>query len=129
MFNFLYRLNNKFKKKNYLSRYCRCYYPITDKNDLLRFLNNMSNFVLDVRTYQEYKIMHVRNAINIPIDILEKNIEKVIDDKNAKILVYCMSGNKAKRAIEILNKLGYNNIYVYLTGGIMPFKELNLLVN
>jgi rhodanese-related sulfurtransferase len=129
MFNFFYRLNNKFKSKNYSNRYYRCYYTITDKNKLYTFLNDVNNFILDVRTHQEYKIMHVKNAINIPIDILENNIDKIINDKDSKILIYCMSGNKTKKALEILNKMGYINIYIYLNGGIIPFKELNLLTN
>jgi len=68
--------------------------------------------ILDVRTKQEYESGHIENAINIPLDEINENIDL---DKNKKILVYCQSGNRSKEASSKLHSLDHD---VYNFGGI-----------
>lgn len=71
--------------------------------------------ILDVRSEEEYNSGHIENSILIPIDKLEE-AENILNDKNKKILVYCRSGNRSKKASNILLEKGYTNVYDF--GGI-----------
>jgi len=73
--------------------------------------------LLDVRTIQEYKSGHLRDATLIPVEHLEKNLGMIKQDKNKKILVYCATGNRSVYASRVLKKHGFNPINI--KGGIM----------
>ena len=74
------------------------------------------NYVLiDVRSKREYLEGHLNGAINIPLSIIKKSMNNI--EKNKKILVYCQSGNRSKKALKILEDLGYTDIY-NLKGGL-----------
>lgn len=60
--------------------------------------------ILDVRTKEEYEEEHIDNAINIPYDEIDENIDL---DKEKIIYVYCQSGNRSSIAYEKLKSLGY----------------------
>lgn len=64
-----------------------------------------SEIIIDVRTPEEYEEEHIKGAINIPYDTIDKNIDL---PKESKIKVYCKSGNRSKKAYETLKKLGYD---------------------
>lgn len=56
-------------------------------------------------------------SINIPLyDIQEKAILK-LRDKESTIIAYCSAGIRSKKAVKILRKLGYKNLYS-VEGGI-----------
>ena len=76
--------------------------------DMLR--KNEITHVIDVRTPIEYKEGHYKNAINIPISEISKQRLSNIN-KNSTILIYCSTGNRARRATEKMREIGYNNIY------------------
>ncbi|NOQ31545.1 MAG: rhodanese-like domain-containing protein [Helicobacteraceae bacterium] len=72
--------------------------------------NEESNMtILDVRTPAEYKnVGHIANAILIPVQNLEKELDYLKQFKNKKILVYCASGNRSVTASRILHANGFN---------------------
>ncbi|MCK5811850.1 MAG: rhodanese-like domain-containing protein [Clostridiales bacterium] len=67
--------------------------------------------IVDVREQYEYKEGHIKNAQLIPVDTILNQAPTLLTNKNAKIIVYCRSGNRSKMAAEILVKLGYTNIF------------------
>jgi phage shock protein E len=69
-----------------------------------------SILVIDVRTPEEYSAEHIGGAINIPVNVIEKEIENHTRDKSQKILLYCRTGNRSGQALEILKSLGYVNV-------------------
>ncbi len=77
-------------------------------------------FLLDVRTPEEYRELHIPNSISLPLDQLKSEIEKVTDDKDAEILVYCRSGARAATACRQLASMGYTS--VFNMGGILSWK-------
>ena len=79
---------------------------------------NKGAFLVDVRTKEEYKIGHIDNAINIPLDEI---VTQKIVDKNDVIIVYCKSGGRSKNAADTLISLGYK--YVYDFGSIDDWKS------
>lgn len=85
--------------------------------EMLEILKTNSNTVLlDVRSSQEYIEGHIRGSINIPVYDIEKQAKNKLN-KNSIIIVYCSAGIRSKRAIQILEKLGYENLY-NVEGGI-----------
>jgi len=73
--------------------------------------------LLDVRTQREYENKHLKNAIHIPVQVLDKNIHKLIDKKDKRIIVYCRSGNRSIKASRILTKNGFTPLNV--NGGVI----------
>lgn len=72
--------------------------------------------VLDVRTTDEFNSGHIENAINLDVSNIKNEMLDVLPDKDAKILIYCRSGNRSYQAALKLDKLGYTNIYDF--GGL-----------
>ena len=67
--------------------------------------------LIDVRSQQEFKAGHLEEAINIPHDKVEKMAEKIGDDKDREVVVYCRSGGRAEYARKALQEKGYNNVH------------------
>lgn len=85
--------------------------------------------VLDVRSQNEFNIMKIKGAINIPIDKLEINMVRIEPNKEKEILVYCATGIRTKLAVQVLYKLGYKYVLVWEGGGINSFKYLDVIEN
>ena len=67
--------------------------------------------IIDVRRYNEYKESKIPNAINIPVEELEWEIEDLKENIDKPILVYCKAGHKSALACQILEEEGFNNLY------------------
>ncbi len=78
--------------------------------------------LLDVRTKEEFSEEHIKNALNIPVQELEKRLDELKKYKNFEIIVYCRSGARSRRASEILVKNGFKFVY-NLSGGIIEWKK------
>ena len=78
---------------------------------------NKNIYLIDVRSNQEYKEGYLQNAINIPIYNLEKEIVKMVKNKDDIIILYCQSDIRSKKGKKLLEKIGYSNIF-FLKGGI-----------
>jgi rhodanese-related sulfurtransferase len=81
--------------------------------------------IFDVRTPQEYQEGHISNAINIPVQILGQQLDKLNKFKDKKILVYCRSGHRSAIASQILDRAGFKNVY-NLKGGLFEWKASGL---
>ena len=93
-----------------------------DAKQAIHILETDDNItLLDVRTIQEYKSGHLRDATLIPVEHLEKNLGMLQHDKNKKVLVYCATGNRSVYASRILKKHGFKPINV--KGGIMDLAK------
>lgn len=65
--------------------------------------------LLDVRTTQEYKEGHIPGSKNIPLQTIEK-ASSVVKDKNTPLFVYCYSGARSSRAVDMLKRMGYSRV-------------------
>lgn len=72
--------------------------------------------ILDVRTQEEFDSGHIENAVLLPVAEITDRADNVLPDKDAKILVYCRSGNRSATASRELIRMGYTNVYDF--GGI-----------
>ncbi len=89
---------------------------ITVKEMLEIIKTNKNTVLLDVRSKQEYKEGHIAGSINIPVFDLERNAKNRLK-MDSIIIVYCSAGIRSKRAMQILKKQGYKNLY-NIEGGI-----------
>ena len=83
---------------------------------------------------QESKDFHFVNAhipyegeientdLFIPYNEIDKHMDQLPGSKDAKIVVYCRSGNMSASAAETLVKLGYTNVW-HLKGGMSEWER------
>ena len=76
--------------------------------------------ILDVRRFTEFKENRIPNAINIPVDDLEWEMETLENHKDNPILVYCKVGMRSSVACDILENEGFTKLY-NLRGGILDY--------
>lgn len=85
-----------------------------------RLAQDGNTFLLDVCTPEEYREIHIPNSISLPLAKLKSDIEKVVSDKDAEIIVYCLSGARSAVACRLLAAMGYTNVNDM--GGIQSWK-------
>ncbi len=77
-------------------------------------------FVLDVRTRNEYESGHIPDSIHLPLHLLPVSLEQYVKDKQAKVFVYCRSGNRSQQACAFMMRQGYTD--VTNIGGIISWQ-------
>jgi len=75
--------------------------------------NPMLGKLIDVESKEIYMQHHVDNAINIPLETLLYQRDKLLN-KNETYYIYCQGGRKAKRACTMLEIYGYKTVLVLL---------------
>ncbi len=78
---------------------------------------------IDVREDREVEVDRAAGARHIGRGILERDIEALIPDKAAEIVLYCGGGFRSALAAESLQKMGYRNV-TSMDGGIRAWREL-----
>ncbi len=73
-------------------------------------LVNDGAIIVDVRTKGEYAGGHINKSINIPLDVLPKQLKK-LKDKNKTVITCCASGMRSASAKRILKANGYDNVH------------------
>lgn len=104
---------NKMWKSMQINKKCKRHIKEIEYGDI----NNNEFIIIDVRSKREFKETHLNGAINIPLPELKKNIEKYVKDKQKKIVVCCEYGIRSKQAAQIIENLGYIEVY-NLKGGL-----------
>ncbi|WP_141733917.1 rhodanese-like domain-containing protein [Oligoflexus tunisiensis] len=66
--------------------------------------------ILDVRTPEEYQDIHVKGSQNIDWNQADFKDRVLLLDKKACYKVYCRSGNRSGRAMELMKSLGFQNV-------------------
>ena len=87
-----------------------------DRGERLQFV--------DVREDREFAVDRAAGARHIGRGVLERDIEALIPDKNAAIVLYCGGGYRSALAADNLQKMGYTNV-VSMDGGIRAWREAN----
>ncbi len=64
--------------------------------------------IIDVRTTGEFASGHIKGSINIPLDQIGSQSEKL--KKYKQIIVCCRSGNRSGQAKRVLEAKGFGNI-------------------
>lgn len=74
--------------------------------DELKNFNSDKQILLDTRDVEEVELGSIENSINIPLNDLRSNLDKL--DKNKEILVYCAVGLRGYIASRLLEANGFN---------------------
>jgi rhodanese-related sulfurtransferase len=77
---------------------------------------------IDVREDREFEKDHARGARHIGRGVLERDIEEMIPDKGAEIILYCGGGFRSALAAESLGLMGYTHVRS-MDGGIRAWRE------
>lgn len=72
---------------------------------------NSNAILLDVRTPEEYEEGHLPGARLIPDYELPEQAASKLPEKEAPLIVYCMSGGRSAAAARWLSQHGYTRIY------------------
>jgi molybdopterin/thiamine biosynthesis adenylyltransferase/rhodanese-related sulfurtransferase len=73
----------------------------------LEQINNPAVVFMDVRNLDEYPKITIKNSIQIPLDRLEAELNQL--DINMELFVFCQSGIRSKKAVEILRNNNFKN--------------------
>ena len=65
--------------------------------------------LIEVRTPGEYKIGHLKGAVNLPLQQLQSNVSKIRKDK--PVITYCASGMRSSSAKNLLVSIGFREVY------------------
>jgi rhodanese-related sulfurtransferase len=77
---------------------------------------------LDVREDHEFAKDHAKGARHLGKGIIERDIETVIPEKEAEIVLYCGGGFRSALAADALQQMGYRNVRS-MEGGIRAWRE------
>ena len=76
--------------------------------------------ILDIRTPNEFAAGHISGAVLLDYyapDFIQK-LQKL--DKSTSYLIYCRSGNRSGRTLQLVEKMGFSKIY-HLQRGIIDW--------
>jgi rhodanese-related sulfurtransferase len=70
-----------------------------------------SKIIIDVREPFEYRMGHVKGALNIPPARLLDNPPELADlPRDTEIVVYCLSGSRSNASIPYLKQMGFTSV-------------------
>ncbi|MEE2030726.1 rhodanese-like domain-containing protein [Rhodococcus chondri] len=75
--------------------------------------------LLDVREDDEWALGHAPGALHIPLADIPARAEEI--DMDAEVYVICRQGGRSLRAVEYLNRIGYDAIFV--DGGMAAWQK------
>jgi len=87
-------------------------------------INREKAVLIDVREPDEYAAGHAQGARNVPLGQLE-GAKGLPTNKALPLVVLCASGARARRAVGMLRKAGYEKAVV-LAGGTAAWREASL---
>ncbi len=81
--------------------------------------------LVDVREDSEWNAGRAAGSIHLGKGIIERDIEKTVPDRGAKVVLYCGGGFRSALAADALQNMGYTNVYS-LAGGWRAWTQTNL---
>ena len=81
-----------------------------------RLAANPRAVLLDVREDVEWAAGHAAEARHLGKGVLERDIEKLIPDASAEIIMYCGGGYRSALTCDVAQRMGYKNVFS-LAGG------------
>lgn len=77
---------------------------------------------IDVRTPEEFEQGSIPTAVNL--NVMDPSFEDQVKalDKNKTIVLFCQSGNRSKKALQIFQKMGFKNVKE-VEGGYVAWRK------
>ncbi|WP_414045255.1 rhodanese-like domain-containing protein [Macrococcus equi] len=95
-------------------------YQTINVETLKSLINQKDINLIDVREVNEYEANHISQAKNIPLSVLEYNIDKFNKDEHYYII--CRSGNRSGQACHYLSNFDIETTNI--DGGMLDWEAL-----
>ena len=89
--------------------------------------NDSEALFLDIRDDAQFKAGHLIDAKNIPLRTLAAKVSELAKYKEKPVIVYCENGMRSGKALSILRKAGFSDLYT-LQGGLVAWEKASLPV-
>jgi rhodanese-related sulfurtransferase len=93
---------------------------VADTRDRLQ--ENPDAKLVDVREDNEWDAAHATGAIHLGKGIIERDIETTVRDKSTELILYCGGGYRSALAADVLQTMGYTNVFS-MAGGWKAWRE------
>lgn len=87
-----------------------------------RMKANKAVRLIDVREDNEWKAAHAAGAEHLGKGIIERDIEERVPDRATEVILYCGGGFRSALAADVLQQMGYSNVYS-MAGGWKAWQE------
>jgi len=87
-----------------------------------RLSANPAGRLIDVREDNEWNEAHAAGAEHLGKGIIERDIEATAPDKSTELILYCGGGYRSALAADVLQQMGYTNVWS-MAGGWKAWKE------
>ena len=78
--------------------------------------------LIDVREDNEWDTAHAAGAMHLGKGIIERDIEATVPDKSTELILYCGGGYRSALAADVLQTMGYRNVWS-MAGGWKAWKD------
>ena len=96
--------------------------PSITATELKQRLDNGDDIqIVDVREDKEVAIGRIPNSIHIPLGQILGRMKDI--DPNRETVVHCKMGGRSSRAIEALQRSGFQGKLINLKGGILRWSD------
>jgi rhodanese-related sulfurtransferase len=87
-----------------------------------RLAANPDARLIDVREDNEWEAAHAAGAEHLGKGIIERDIETSVPDKSTELILYCGGGYRSALAADVLQQMGYTNVWS-MAGGWKAWRE------
>ena len=87
-----------------------------------RLGENSEAKLIDVREDNEWEAAHAAGAMHVGKGIIERDIETTVPDKDTELILYCGGGYRSALASDVLQRMGYTNVFS-MAGGWRAWQE------
>ena|SRR5579883_546137 len=87
-----------------------------------RLESNPNIRFIDVREDSEWQEAHAAGAEHIGRGVIERDIERLVPDKDAELILYCGGGYRSALAADNLQRMGYTNV-LSMDGGWKAWRD------
>ncbi len=93
----------------------------------VQLINREKAVLLDVSEPEEFAKAHAGGARNLPFGQVEARLAETVKNKALPLVLICPTGARARRAVAMARKLGYEKAQA-LAGGLTAWKDASLPV-
>ena len=96
--------------------------------ELKPLVGSKNVYIIDVRDKPDFDSGHIPGSASLPRAmtmsgrLLEHYVEKIVPDKEAKVVIYCEFTMRSPLVVKEMNDIGYKNA-MYLASGFKSWKE------
>ena len=87
-----------------------------------RMATNNDARLIDVREDNEWDAGRAAGSIHLGKGIIERDIETEVPDKTTELILYCGGGFRSALSADVLQQMGYRNVFS-MAGGWKAWKD------